>query len=107
MDWLSKYGGNIDCASRTILLTTPEGKRIKHVSRRAPRGSQVNSLTRVVQEEVPAVKDFPRCLSGGVTRHATRPRYRVFDRAVARHRAHIEETLPDGCKRSRGNEEAD
>ncbi|WP_366928572.1 hypothetical protein [Klebsiella quasipneumoniae] len=28
MDWLLKYGGNIDCASRSILLTTPEGKRI-------------------------------------------------------------------------------
>ena len=27
MDWLSLYGGNIDCASKTILLTTPEGKK--------------------------------------------------------------------------------
>ena len=26
MDWLSKYGGNIDCDSKSILLTTPEGK---------------------------------------------------------------------------------
>ena len=26
MDWLSMYGGNIDCASKSILLTTPEGK---------------------------------------------------------------------------------
>ena len=26
MDWLSKYGGNIDCASKSILLTSPEGK---------------------------------------------------------------------------------
>ena len=32
MDWLSMYGGNIDCASKSILLTTPEGKRIKYVS---------------------------------------------------------------------------
>ena len=29
MDWLSMYGGNIDCASKSILLTTPEGRRIK------------------------------------------------------------------------------
>ena len=29
MDWLSKYGGNIDCASKSIMLTTPEGRRIK------------------------------------------------------------------------------
>ena len=59
MDWLSKYGGNIDCASRSILLTTPEGKRIKYVSRHAPRRTQVNSLSGVVQEEVPIVKDYP------------------------------------------------
>ena len=59
MDWLSKYGGNIDCASRSILLTTPEGKRIRYVSRHAPRRAQVNSLTGVIQEEVPVVKDYP------------------------------------------------
>ena len=59
MDWLSKYGGNIACASRSILLTTPEGKRIKYVSRHAPRSSQVNTLTGIVQEEVPVVKDYP------------------------------------------------
>ena len=27
MDWLSMYGGNIDCASKSIFLTTPEGRR--------------------------------------------------------------------------------
>ena len=55
MDWLPKYGGNIDCASRSVLLTTPKGKRIKYVSRHAPRSSQVNTLTGIVQEEVPVV----------------------------------------------------
>ena len=75
MDCLSMYGGNIDCANNSILLTTPEGKRIKYVSRHAPRRSQVNSLTGVVQEEVPVVKDYPRCFSRGVTRHATRQRH--------------------------------
>ena len=59
MDWLSMYGGNIDCASKTILLTTPEGRRIKYVSRHVPNRTQVNCLTGVVQEEVPVVKDFP------------------------------------------------
>ena len=62
MDWLSKYGGSIDCASKSIYLTTPERKRIKYVSRHAPRRSQVNSLTGVVQEEVHVVKDFPDVL---------------------------------------------
>ena len=59
MDWMSKFGGSIDCASKTIYLTTPEGKRIKYVSRHVPRRSQVNALTGVVQEEVPVVKDYP------------------------------------------------
>ena len=58
MDWLSMYGGNIDCASKSILLTTPEGKRIKYVSRHAPRRTQVNFLSGVVHEEVRVVKDY-------------------------------------------------
>ena len=53
------YGGNIDCASKSILLTTPEGRMIKYVSRHVPKRNQVNCLIGVVQEEVPAVKDFP------------------------------------------------
>ena len=56
---MSEYGGCIDCASKSIYLTTPEGKMIKYVSRHVPRRSQVNALTGVVQEEVPVVKDFP------------------------------------------------
>ena len=56
---MSKYGGSIDCASKSIYLTTLEGKRIKYASRHAPRRTQVNSLTGVVQEEVPVVKDYP------------------------------------------------
>ena len=59
MDWMSKYGGSIDCASKSILLTTPEGRRIKYVSRHVPKRTQVNCLTGVVQEEVPVVRDFP------------------------------------------------
>ena len=59
MDWLSKYGGNIECASKKNLLTTPEGKRIKYVSKHEPKRMHVNSLSRVVQEEVLVVKDFP------------------------------------------------
>ena len=58
MDWLSKYEGNIECASKTILLTTPEGRRIKYVSRHESKRSRLNSLSGVVQEEVPVVKDY-------------------------------------------------
>ena len=59
MDWLSKYEANIECASKSILLTTQEGRRIKYVSQHVPKRTQVNCLTGVVQEEVPVVKDFP------------------------------------------------
>ena len=59
MDWLSKYEGNIECTSKSILLTAPKGRRIKYVSRHVLKRTQVNSLTGVVQEEVPVVKDFP------------------------------------------------
>ena len=63
MDWLSKFEGNIDCTSKSILLTTPKGKRIKYVSRHAQRRTQVNSLSGVVQEELPVVKDYPAVFS--------------------------------------------
>ena len=56
---MTKFEGNIDCARKTILLTTPEQKRIKYVSRRTPIKKKVNSLTGVVQEEVLVVQDFP------------------------------------------------
>ena len=59
MDWLTKFEGNIDCAHKTILLTTPEQKRIKYVARHSQMKNQVHSLTGVVQEEVPVVQDFP------------------------------------------------
>ena len=42
MDWLSKYEGNIECASKSIFLTTPEGRRIKYVSWHVPKRTQVN-----------------------------------------------------------------
>ena len=59
MDWLTKFEGNIDCARKSILLTTPEQKRIKYVARHSQMKNQVHSLTGVVQEEVPVVQDFP------------------------------------------------
>jgi hypothetical protein len=29
MDWMTIYGGVVDCVNRAITLTTPEGKRIR------------------------------------------------------------------------------
>ena len=40
-------------------FSPPRRKKIKYVSRHATKRTQVNSLSEVVQEEVPVVKDFP------------------------------------------------
>ena len=61
------YGGNIDCASKSILLTAPEGRRINYVSRHVPNRTQLNCLSGVVQEGVPVVEFldvFPEELPG-------------------------------------------
>ena len=98
MDWLSMYGGNIDCASKSILLTTPEGKRIKYVSRHVPRRSQVNSLTGVVQEEVPVVQDYPDVFPEELPGMPPDRDMEFFDRALAGHQNNIEETVSDARK---------
>src|SRR4051812_35448771 len=59
MDWMSKYKGNIDCEGRSISLTTPEGKRIKYVTKHKFIRTQVYSLKGVSLEEVPIVKEYP------------------------------------------------
>ena len=98
MDWLSMYGGNIDCASKSILLTALKGKRIKYVSRHAPRRTHVNSLSGVVQEEVPVVKDFPEVFPEELPGMPPDRDMEFFDRALARHRTNIEETVSDARK---------
>ena len=94
MDWMSKFGGSIDCASKSIYLTTPEGKRIKYVSRHVPRRSQVNALTRVVQEEVPVVKDYPDVSPEELPGVPPDRDIEFF----ARYRTNIQETLSDARK---------
>src|SRR3954464_1468830 len=44
MDWMTKYEGIIDCASRTVTLTTPDKKRIRFKSNFESKGSNLNSL---------------------------------------------------------------
>jgi hypothetical protein len=44
MDWMTTYEGIIDCAKRTIMLTTPEKKRIRFKSTFELKGSKVNHL---------------------------------------------------------------
>src|SRR3954467_9140444 len=59
MNWMTEYEGVIDCAKRTVTLTTPEGKRIRIKSNFALKEAMVNSLKRVSLEEVPIVKEYP------------------------------------------------
>ena len=44
MDWMTTYGGVIDCVNRAITLTTPEGKRIRFKSCLEPKDIRLNYL---------------------------------------------------------------
>ncbi|XP_073362399.1 uncharacterized protein [Aegilops tauschii subsp. strangulata] len=59
MDWMIKYEGLIDCASRSITLSAPGGKRIKYVCKYKHKQVHVNSLEGGSLEEVPVVRDYP------------------------------------------------
>ena len=80
MDWMTAYGGVIDCVNRSITLTTPEGKRIRYTSRLEPKdirlnylkGVSLNHLKEVSLDQVSVVREYPRCFSRGVTGNATR-----------------------------------
>src|SRR3954466_6497541 len=64
MDWMAKYEGVLDCANRTVALTTPETKRIKFKSNFESKGSKLNSLKGVCMDSVPIVNVFPEELPG-------------------------------------------
>ncbi|XP_073351727.1 uncharacterized protein [Aegilops tauschii subsp. strangulata] len=59
MDWMINYEGLIDCASRSITLSAPGGKRIKYVCKYKHKQVHVNSLKGGSLEEVPVVRDYP------------------------------------------------
>jgi hypothetical protein len=59
MDWMTAFEGFIDCANKTITLTTPEKKRIHFKSTFELKGSKVNSLKGVSMDEVPVMKEYP------------------------------------------------
>jgi hypothetical protein len=59
MDWMTAFEGVIDCANKTITLTTPEKKRIHFKSTFKLKGSKVNCLKGVSMQEVPVVKEYP------------------------------------------------
>src|SRR3954462_3457355 len=59
MDWLAKYQGVIDCASRSITLRTPTGLKIKYVSKYRHKHAQVNSLEGGSLDDKRVVRDYP------------------------------------------------
>jgi hypothetical protein len=56
---MSEFEGVIDCAKRSITLTTPEKKRIRFKSTFELRGTNVNSLKGVSLEDAPIVREYP------------------------------------------------
>ena len=68
------------------------------MSRHAPRRTQVNSLSGVVQEEVPVVNDYPDVFPKELPGMPRDRDIEFFDRAVARHRTNIQETVSDAHK---------
>jgi hypothetical protein len=65
MDWLSKYKVLIDCAKKSVKLTTPEGKEMEFITEPvvAAKGvvnrAKVNQLDASQGSEVPVVNEFP------------------------------------------------
>jgi hypothetical protein len=58
MDWMTIYGGVIDCVNRSITLTTPEGRRIRYKSNLDFNDIRLNHLKGVSLEEVAVVKEY-------------------------------------------------
>jgi hypothetical protein len=65
MDWLSKYKVFIDCAKKSIKLTTPEGKEMEFVAepvvttKGVANRAKVNQLDASQGSEVLVVNEFP------------------------------------------------
>jgi hypothetical protein len=65
MDWLSKYKILIDCAKKSVKMTTPEGKEIEFIAESVVTAKGVANCAKVNQldasqgSEVPVVNEFP------------------------------------------------
>jgi hypothetical protein len=59
MDWMTIYGGVIDCVNRAITLTTPEGRRIRYKSNLDFNDIRLNHLKGGSLEEVVVVREYP------------------------------------------------
>jgi hypothetical protein len=59
MDWMTTYGGVIDCVNRAITLTTPEGRRIRYKSNLYFNDFRQNHLKGVSLEEMAVLREYP------------------------------------------------
>jgi hypothetical protein len=65
MDWLSKHKVLIDCAKKSVKLTTPDGKELEFVvkpvvtAKGAANRAMMNQLDASQGSEVPVVNEFP------------------------------------------------
>jgi hypothetical protein len=77
MDWLSKHKALIDCAKKSVKLTTSEGKEIEFVAKPVvtvkgvANRAKVNQLNASLGSEVPVVNEFPVVFPRRVVRYAT------------------------------------
>nr|XP_051229681.1 uncharacterized protein LOC127347546 [Lolium perenne] len=58
MDWMTTYRGVIDCVSRSITVTTPEGKKIRFKSQLNVGDFRLNNLKGVSLDQVAIVREF-------------------------------------------------
>jgi hypothetical protein len=65
MDWLSKHKVLIDCAEKSVKLTTPEGKEMEFVAesvvttKGVANRAKLNQLDASQGSEMPVVNEFP------------------------------------------------
>jgi hypothetical protein len=65
MDWLSKHKVLIDCAKKSIKLTTPDGKEMEFIAepivttKGVVNRVKVNQMDAIQGSEVPVVNEFP------------------------------------------------
>jgi hypothetical protein len=60
MDWMSKYQGHIDCARKSITVTSSSGVQIEHVATMPSRKAYYNkSVSGPTLDQVPVVCEYP------------------------------------------------
>jgi hypothetical protein len=60
MDWMSKHQGVIDCAKKTITMTSSTRIVVKHLSKKLPKTTQYHkSISGPTLDQVPIVCEYP------------------------------------------------